>query len=110
MKKLLLFVSAIASVAYAQKAPRIQTFQELVKAPKETTKAPADEKILGVTLWSDDFTNAANWTIDNAGQSGIEFGWNINATNDGWWSNNGMVATMRNWSTETQLLHQARRH
>ena len=93
MKKLLLFVSAIASVAYAQKAPRIQTFQELVKAPKETTKAPADEKILGVTLWSDDFTNAANWTIDNAGQSGIEFGWNINATNDGWWSNNGITST-----------------
>ncbi|MBM3917291.1 MAG: T9SS type A sorting domain-containing protein [Sphingomonadales bacterium] len=93
MKKLLLFVSAIASVAYAQKAPRIQTFQELVKAPKETTKAPADEKILGVTLWSDNFTNAANWTIDNSGQSGIEFGWNINATNDGWWSNNGITST-----------------
>jgi len=44
MKKFILFVSAIASVAYAQKAPRIQTFQELVKAPKVTTEAAADQK------------------------------------------------------------------
>jgi len=49
MKKLLLFVSAIASVAYAQKAPRIQTFQELVKAPKVTSEVASEEKILGVT-------------------------------------------------------------
>jgi hypothetical protein len=93
MKKLILFVSAIASVAYAQKAPRIQTFQELVKAPKATTEAAADEKILGVTLWSDDFSNPANWTLDNSGQSGIEFGWNINNNNDGWWAASGINST-----------------
>ena len=93
MKKLLLFVGALASAAYAQKAPRIQSFQELVKAPKEGTHAISSEKILGVTLWSDDFSNAANWSIDNSGQSGIEFGWNINATNDGWWANNGITST-----------------
>ena len=50
MKKLLLFVGALASAAYAQKAPRIQSFQELVKAPKEGTHAISSEKILGVTL------------------------------------------------------------
>jgi hypothetical protein len=93
MKKLILFVSALASVAYAQKAPRIQSFQELVKAPKEGVHAIADEKILGVTLWSDDFSNPANWTLDNSGQSGIEFGWNINSTNDGWWANSGIAST-----------------
>ena len=93
MKKLLLFVSALATVAYAQKAPRVQTFQELVKAPKDGAQAITSDKILGVTLWSDDFSNPANWTIDNSGQSGIEFGWNINATNDGWWSNNGITST-----------------
>jgi hypothetical protein len=93
MKKLILFVSAIASVAYAQKAPRIQTFQELVKAPKVTTKAPADEKILGVTLWSDDFSTPSNWTLDNSGQSGIDFGWNINNNNDGWWAASGIAST-----------------
>lgn len=93
MKKLILFVSALASVAYAQKAPRIQSFQELVKAPKEGVHAIADEKILGVTLWSDDFANPANWTLDNSGQSGIDFGWNINSTNDGWWANSGIAST-----------------
>lgn len=93
MKKLLLFVSAIASVAYAQKAPRIQTFQELVKAPKVTSEVVSEEKILGVTLWSDNFTDPANWIIDNSGQSGIEFGWNINNSSDGWWSANGITST-----------------
>ena len=93
MKKLILLFSAIASVAYAQKAPRIQTFQDLVKAPNVHVKAPADEKILGITLWSDDFSDPANWTLDNSGQSGIEFGWNINSTNDGWWSSNGITST-----------------
>ncbi|MEY3967499.1 MAG: hypothetical protein RL137_399 [Bacteroidota bacterium] len=93
MKKLLLFVSALASVAYAQKAPRIQTFQELVKAPKVTSEVVSEEKILGVTLWSDNFTDPANWVIDNSGQSGIEFGWNINNSSDGWWSANGITST-----------------
>jgi len=93
MKKLLLFVSAIASVAYAQKAPRIQTFQELVKAPKVTSEVASEEKILGVTLWSDNFTDPANWIIDNSSQSGIEFGWNINNSSDGWWSANGITST-----------------
>ncbi|MEN9290714.1 MAG: hypothetical protein RLZZ357_557 [Bacteroidota bacterium] len=93
MKKLLLFVSALSSVAFAQKAPRMQTFQDLVNAPKELTKAPVDEKILGVTLWSDDFSTPANWTIDNSGQSGAEFGWNINNTSEGWWSANGISST-----------------
>ena len=49
MKKLILFIGALASVAYAQKAPRIQTFQELIKAPKEASGAVANDKILGVT-------------------------------------------------------------
>ncbi len=93
MKKLLLFVSAIASVAYAQKAPRIQTFQELVRAPKEATHAISEDKILGVTLWSDDFANPANWTLDNSGQGGIDFGWNINSSSDGWWAASGISST-----------------
>jgi hypothetical protein len=92
MKKLLLFVSALATVAYAQKAPRIQSFQDLVKAPKEGVQGISNEKILGITLWSDDFSTPANWTIDNSGQSGAEFGWNINNTSEGWWSANGITS------------------
>ena len=100
MKKLLLFVSALATVAYAQKAPRIQSFQDLVKAPKEGVQGISNEKILGITLWSDDFSTPANWTIDNSGQSGVEFGWNINNTSEGWWSANGITSTSGGNSAE----------
>ena len=100
MKKLLLFVSALATVAYAQKAPRIQSFQDLVKAPKEGVQGISNEKILGITLWSDDFSTPANWTIDNSGQSGVEFGWNINNTTEGWWSANGISSTSGGNSAE----------
>ena len=100
MKKLLLFVSALATVAYAQKAPRIQSFQDLVKAPKEGVQGISNEKILGITLWSDDFSTPANWTIDNSGQSGAEFGWNINNTSEGWWSANGITSTSGGNSAE----------
>jgi hypothetical protein len=100
MKKLLLFVSALASVAYAQKAPRIQSFHDLVKAPKEGVQGISNEKILGITLWSDDFSTPANWTIDNSGQSGAEFGWNINNSSEGWWSANGITSTSGGNSAE----------
>ncbi|MEN9700274.1 MAG: hypothetical protein RLZZ301_1472 [Bacteroidota bacterium] len=93
MKKLILSIAAISSMAYAQKAPRMLTFQELSNAPKEATHAPADQKLLGQTLWSDNFSTAANWVIDNSGQSGIDFGWNINNSSDGWWSNAGISST-----------------
>lgn len=93
MKKLILVVSALSSIAFAQKAPRIQTFQELVNVPKEHAKAPSEQKILGQTLWSDDFSTPANWVLDNAGQGGVDFGWNINNTNEGWWSTAGITST-----------------
>jgi hypothetical protein len=58
-----------------------------------TAKPSTDTKTLGVTIWSDNFDNAANWTVDNSGQAGIEYGWNINNTSDGWWSANGITST-----------------
>jgi hypothetical protein len=93
MKKLILVVSALSSIAFAQKAPRIQTFQELVNVPKEHAQAPAEQKLLGQTLWSDDFSTPSNWVLDNAGQGGVDFGWNINSTNEGWWSTAGITST-----------------
>jgi hypothetical protein len=46
-----------------------------------------------VTIWSDDFSTPANWTVDNNGQAGIDFGWNINNVSDGWWSTAGINST-----------------
>jgi hypothetical protein len=64
-----------------------------VKAPTHAGPIASDEKSLGVTIWSDDFSTPANWTVDNNGQAGIDFGWNINNVSDGWWSTAGINST-----------------
>lgn len=50
-------------------------------------------KALGVEIWSNDFDAPADWTVDNDGQAGGEFGWTIDATSDGWWAANGITST-----------------
>ncbi len=52
---------------------------------KATPVTPA--KSLGTTIWSSDFSTPSDWTIDNDGQTGGNFGWNINATKEGWANN-----------------------
>lgn len=95
MKKVLLSAVVLASTlaAHAQKAPKLATFQDLVKAPIHAESIQSNEKSLGVTIWSDNFSTPANWTLDNSGQTGIDFGWNINNTSDGWWSTAGINST-----------------
>ena len=95
MKKTLLFsLLALGSMAYAQKNPLIPSANALVPSAHAITAKPATTtKSLGVTLWSDNFESLANWTVDNSGQAGIDFGWNINNTSDGWWSANGITST-----------------
>jgi hypothetical protein len=95
MKKVLLSAVILASsvMANAQKAPKLATFQDLVKAPIHAGSIASNEKALGVTIWSDDFSTPANWTVDNNGQTGIDFGWNINSASDGWWASSGINST-----------------
>ena len=95
MKKVLLSAVVFASsmLANAQKAPKLETFQDLVKVPTNAGPIESNEKSLGVTIWSDDFSTPANWNVDNNGLTGIDFGWNINNTSDGWWSTNGINST-----------------
>ena len=50
-------------------------------------------KGLGQVLWSDDFDDTTLWVIDNDGQSGVDFGWNINSTSEGWWSTGGITSS-----------------
>lgn len=49
----------------------------------------------GTVVWSDDFTTATNWTIDNDGQTDATHGWNINSTSQAWFSSfqGGMTST-----------------
>lgn len=88
MNKIILSFSFIAATAaFAQKNARVYNSNELItKDVKQTNTLPiANEKTIE-TLWLDNFSNPATWTIDNSGQTGATFGWNINATKEGWWS------------------------
>ena len=86
MKKIILSLSLFAiSGVFAQKNARIfESSQLILKDSKsENNSASIAEKIIS-TLWEDDFSNPATWTIDNNGQTGATFGWNINSTKEGW--------------------------
>lgn len=90
MKKVYLSLLAfgIAGTSLAQMTAKPYSFGEL-RTGKDVISAPAlnsisQAKALGVTIWSDNFDTPSDWVIDNSGQTGAEFGWTIDATNDGW--------------------------
>ncbi|NBU92038.1 MAG: T9SS C-terminal target domain-containing protein [Flavobacteriia bacterium] len=81
-------------VVFGQKNPRLMPSNALAPFANATTAKPeATDKTLGVVLWSDNFDSTSHWTINNSGQVGIDFGWNINNVSDGWWSANGITST-----------------
>jgi hypothetical protein len=88
MKKSVLSIAilALTAGAFAQKSPKIATFQDLIKTPPTANQQLPSEKDLGITLWSNDFSDATSWVLDNSGQSGPDYGWNINNTSEGWWA------------------------
>jgi len=45
---------------------------------------PTNVPKAGVEIWSNNFDNPTEWTVDNDGQTGSTFGWTIDATSDGW--------------------------
>ena len=93
-RNLLVCFLGLSAITLAQKSPIIQTANTLVPKASTLSEKPAEtQKSLGITLWSDNFDNPGNWTIDNSGQSGIEYGWNINNVSDGWYSANGINST-----------------
>lgn len=47
----------------------------------------------GDIVWEDDFSTLTNWTIDNDGQAGATFGWNINTTESSWWTSQVINST-----------------
>ncbi len=98
MKKVYLSLLAfgIAGTTMAQMTAKPYAFGEL-NTGKDVINAPSlnnasTQKALGVTIWTDNFDNPTDWTIDNSGQTLPEYGWTIDATNDGW-SNVGPIAS-----------------
>jgi hypothetical protein len=96
MKKVylsLLFVGLGVAYTSAQITQRALPSAEMSKTlPKPAAQLPT-EKALGTTFWQNSFDSPADWTIDNSGQAGGQFGWTIDATGDGWYDPNGINST-----------------
>lgn len=108
MKKLILSLSVLAVTgAFAQKNARILKSQDLVKTAPKTSMAVQPIGKIMTTLWEDNFSNASTWTIDNSGQTGNTFGWNINSTREGWWSTNptGMSTNGTSGGNNAELVN-----
>jgi hypothetical protein len=89
MKKIYLsaLLVAAAGMTTAQMNQKALNFGELVtEGPVVQHNAPnvVPEKALGINIWSNNFDNPTDWTIDNDGQGGGATGWSIDATNDSW--------------------------
>jgi hypothetical protein len=79
---LLLVTGAFAQTGKIAASPRMA---QTISTANHKAKPAAPAKALGTTIWSSDFSNPSDWTIDNDGQPGTgNFGWNINATKEGW--------------------------
>jgi len=96
MKKVYLSIFLVglgSNLSFGQYAQKSLPANELNPfAPKEAAPA-STQKALGTTFWTNNFSTPADWTIDNSGQTGAEFGWTIDAVSDGWWSGTGINST-----------------
>jgi len=82
---LLLVSGAFAQNAKLAASPRMA--QKISTENHKVVHGTSTPKALGTVLWSSDFSNLGDWNIDNDGQTGGNFGWNINATKEGWANN-----------------------
>jgi len=93
MKKIVYSLFSLLALNVVAQAPKQYSFQDLIKHPAQGISQNPEEKSLGITLWSDNFTADTTWVINNDGQTGIDFGWNINNSSDGWWAASGINST-----------------
>ncbi len=82
---LLLVSGAFAQNTKIAASPRIA--QKFTTEAKKPLPGNPSNKALGTPVWTSDFSNPSDWVIDNDGQTGGNFGWNINATKEGWANN-----------------------
>lgn len=100
MKKQITLLSGLLLVsgAFAQNGKLVASPRMAQKISTENHKVvqgTSTPKALGTVLWSSDFSNPSDWAINNSGQTGPTFGWNINATKEGWANNTtqGIIAS-----------------
>lgn len=79
---LLLVSGAFAQTGKLVASPRMA--QKISTENHKVVQGTSTPKALGTVLWSSDFSTPGDWSINNDGQTGGNFGWNINATKEGW--------------------------
>ncbi|MCE2711588.1 MAG: T9SS type A sorting domain-containing protein [Cryomorphaceae bacterium] len=99
--------------AFAQYAPKTAKMSSIINAPSKDVAG--GEKAPGTVIWSDDFSNAATWTIDNSTQTdAAQWGWDIGTTEQSWYFNSGIASTSGgayaelkngNYNTSTQAIN-----
>lgn len=94
MKKLyfsILFLGS-AGLSFGQYAPKMARVASTLNTVEKPTQA--GEKALGTVIWSDNFSDAATWTIDNSTQSDpAQWGWDIGTTEQSWFFTSGINST-----------------
>ena len=96
MKKVYLSMVVLGlgvSISFGQYAPKALTTNDMSRVAPKATENHAATKAVGTTFYTNDFSNAASWTINNSGQTGAKFGWTIDATRDGWWAPTTAIAS-----------------
>lgn len=87
MKKI--YLSALAAALVVSTASAQQTLSDgphIKRFPGDNNISNVQPKALGISVWSNDFSTPADWTVDNAGQAGADYGWSIDGTIDAdWW-------------------------
>jgi hypothetical protein len=94
MKKLYISILILGSSTsvFGQYAPKMTGMSSVINAPAKGE--PAGEKALGSVIWSDNFSDATTWTIDNSTQTDpAQWGWDIGSTEQSWFFTSGINST-----------------
>ena len=94
MKKIYLSVFALSVLTFNSTAQKAVENYQFSTAPTSQNAVPTNTpKDIGAEIWSNNFDDTLDWTTDNDTQTGATFGWNVDATSDGWWSTGGINST-----------------
>ncbi|TNF48282.1 MAG: T9SS type A sorting domain-containing protein [Bacteroidetes bacterium] len=89
MKKYSISVLALGTAffGFSQKVSEsmiVSNRQFATEIPAEKPTTTPTYKAGGDVIWSNDFSNASDWTINNDGATGAGFGWDIGTTEQSW--------------------------
>ena len=98
MKKYSTLVMALGTAffGFSQKVSEsmiVSNRQFATELPAEKPTTTPTYKAGGDVVWSNDFSNATDWTVNNDGATGAGFGWDIGTTEQSWFFNSVINST-----------------